>query len=160
MSAPTLRQRKPSTRATTTTEFGMGTVESPLKYRSNTGTSSQLPSPVSSIDEGPEIEELRAMSDEDESIVVESARAEPMAPKRRASMASRRRMSSTDSSASDRMDIPLAVAMIPPLGTFLTGGDFLKDFLLLLLLFFYLHQVCTHTLFVCLYALTRQLTAH
>lgn len=44
--------------------------------------------------------------------------------------------------ATDRMDLPLAVALIPPLGSFLTGGDFLRDSLLLLLLFFYLHQVC------------------
>ncbi|GJJ13215.1 hypothetical protein Clacol_007466 [Clathrus columnatus] len=39
------------------------------------------------------------------------------------------------------LDIPLAVAIIPPLGTLLIGGDFFKDFLLLLLMFFYLHQL-------------------
>ncbi|KAF8518601.1 hypothetical protein JB92DRAFT_2663672, partial [Gautieria morchelliformis] len=53
-----------------------------------------------------------------------------------------------DDSASNRMDIPLAVALLPPLGSFLTGGDFLRDFLLFLLLFFYLHQVLPWELYL------------
>ncbi|KAJ7222134.1 hypothetical protein GGX14DRAFT_428147 [Mycena pura] len=37
--------------------------------------------------------------------------------------------------------IPVLLALAPPVGNWLTGGDHIKDFLLLLLLVFYLHQL-------------------
>ncbi|KAJ7066429.1 hypothetical protein C8F01DRAFT_701416 [Mycena amicta] len=37
--------------------------------------------------------------------------------------------------------LPVLLALAPPLGNWLTGGDHLKDLLLLLLLVFYLHQI-------------------
>ncbi|KAF8178965.1 hypothetical protein K438DRAFT_1257174 [Mycena galopus ATCC 62051] len=37
--------------------------------------------------------------------------------------------------------IPVLLALAPPIGNWLTGGDHLKDLLLLLLLIFYLHQL-------------------
>ncbi|KAJ7657693.1 hypothetical protein DFH06DRAFT_1196946, partial [Mycena polygramma] len=37
--------------------------------------------------------------------------------------------------------IPVLLALAPPIGNWLTGGDHLKDLLLLLLLVFYLHQL-------------------
>lgn len=38
-------------------------------------------------------------------------------------------------------DAPLAIALLPALGSFLTGGDHLRDFLLLLIMLYYLHQL-------------------
>ncbi|KAJ7085448.1 hypothetical protein B0H15DRAFT_846967 [Mycena belliarum] len=37
--------------------------------------------------------------------------------------------------------LPVLLALVPPIGNWLTGGDHLKDLLLLLLLVFYLHQL-------------------
>ncbi|KIJ54311.1 hypothetical protein M422DRAFT_25235 [Sphaerobolus stellatus SS14] len=112
-------------------------MEKSFKYQP-VASSSQLPSPVSSFDEDTDLGE---MDDEHHAALSPSGRPGGASPKRRRSVPSRRTLTSKNGSASDRMDIPLAVALIPPLGTFLTGGDFLKDFLLLLLLFFYLHQL-------------------
>ena len=100
--------------------------------------SSQLPSPLSSVDEN-----MRAVTGD---VLNTDAIPQRSFTRRRRSttksIRNARSMSSTkDDSASDRMDIPLAVALVPPLGSFLTGGDFLRDLLLFLLLFFYLHQV-------------------
>lgn len=107
-------------------------------------SSSQLPSPLSSVDETMKM------------VVEESGNSDifptqSVTRRRRSTMKGIRKARSSsnikDSSTSDRMDIPLAVALLPPLGSFLTGGDFLRDFLLFLLLFFYLHQVCKQPLF-------------
>lgn len=99
--------------------------------------SPQLPSPLSSIDED-------MMMAAEESGDPDAFLAPSVTRRRRSTAKSVRKSRSTsnvkDSSASDRMDIPLAVALVPPLGSFLTGGDFLRDLLLFLLLFFYLHQ--------------------
>jgi len=110
-------------------------------------TGSQLPSPLSSIDE--------TMT----AVLGELGVREPPSPRshprrRRSSTKSVRRAPTSSKldhdggSTSDTqwIDIPLAVALIPPLGSFLTGGDFLRDFLLFILLFFYLHQVGTTAL--------------
>jgi uncharacterized membrane protein YqaE (UPF0057 family) len=100
--------------------------------------SSQLPSPLSSIDEN--MREFAGYSGNSEPITTPN-----FTRRRRSTARSTRKARSMsnheDDSASNRMDIPLAVALFPPLGSFLTGGDFLRDFLLFLLLFFYLHQV-------------------
>lgn len=40
-----------------------------------------------------------------------------------------------------RPSLPVVLALAPPIGNWLTGGDHLKDLLLLLLLVFYLHQL-------------------
>jgi hypothetical protein len=40
---------------------------------------------------------------------------------------------------------PVLIALASPVGNWLTGGDHLKDFLLLLLLVFYLHQLIEST---------------
>jgi hypothetical protein len=37
--------------------------------------------------------------------------------------------------------VPVLLALAPPIGNWLTGGDHVKDLLLLLLLVFYLHQI-------------------
>jgi hypothetical protein len=45
--------------------------------------------------------------------------------------------------------VPVLLALAPPIGNWLTGGDHVKDLLLLLLLVFYLHQIvegASHTL--------------
>lgn len=99
---------------------------------------SQLPSPLSSVDEN--LKALREDIGDSDPIIPRN-----FTRRRRSTTRSTRTVRSLssvkDDSASERMDIPLAVALVPPLGSFLTGGDFLRDLLLFLLLFFYLHQV-------------------
>lgn len=119
MSAPTLRARK---HVTQSIRPELETDDS-FHYYDTSTPNSQLPSPVSDME--------NIDSDKEDMISPTSSK------RRKSSSFTRARQTDT----SDRMDIPLAVALIPPLGTFLTGGDFLRDSLLLLLLFFYLHQV-------------------
>ncbi|KAF8586256.1 hypothetical protein K439DRAFT_1631877 [Ramaria rubella] len=126
---PTLRKRaSPMTSSTLTS----------LLADASLPESSQLPSPLSSIDE-----DMRTVTGEPG--IPDNLSTRGFTRRRRSTAKSIRKARSAsslkDGTESDRADIPLAVALVPPLGSFLTGGDFLRDFLLFLLLFFYLHQL-------------------
>ena len=43
------------------------------------------------------------------------------------------------------LDLAVVVALVPPIGNWLTGGDHIKNLLLIVLLIFYLHQIIEST---------------
>ena len=45
-------------------------------------------------------------------------------------------------------DLAVVVALVSPVGNWLTGGDHVKDILLIVLLIFYLHQIIEGTLYL------------
>lgn len=112
---------------------------------------SQPSSPVSSPEYEYEYEEEAEDEVEDPTLYYtkrsgESFDARTPRPRRHSATSSKlggpaEHVTSSKSTHDNTLDIPLAVAIIPPLGTLLIGGNFAYDFLLLLLMFFYLHQV-------------------
>lgn len=55
---------------------------------------------------------------------------------------------STRSRAWYEFDLAVVVALVSPAGNWLTGGDHIKDILLIVLLILYLHQIIESTIFV------------
>jgi len=66
---------------------------------------------------------------------------EPRAPKRRLSESVVQDVGSSDTKDSVWLDGPLALTLLPPIASFLTGGDFVRDSLVLALLFYYLRAL-------------------
>ncbi|KAF8527395.1 hypothetical protein BU17DRAFT_81530 [Hysterangium stoloniferum] len=102
--------------------------------KSKSSTRSQLPSPASSLGDDGCYESARSV---EQSFETSTA----MPPRSDIKVRSKRMRKAQERETDTRMDLPLGVALVPPLGYLLTGGDFFKDFVLLLLLFFYLHQL-------------------
>jgi hypothetical protein len=49
----------------------------------------------------------------------------------------------TQQSSTSELDLSIFIALISPLGNWITGGDHVRDLLLIALLVFYLHQLIT-----------------
>jgi hypothetical protein len=56
--------------------------------------------------------------------------------------------SSTRSRAWYEFDLAVVVALVSPVGNWLTGGDHIKNILLIVLLILYLHQIIESTIFI------------
>ena len=102
-----------------------------------------------SSDEGKE----RSEDEEEENVKVEPKRAEE--PLNRPTITTRnlrrqrdRSPMSPRSRAWYEFDLAVVVALVSPIGNWLTGGDHIKNLLLIALLIFYLHQIIESALYL------------